>query len=98
MLFDKLSYLAVEVTDENNDRSTRHISMTTPECAELLLVAILVQDVDLSNFIEFCLGWETCLLLVAPSRFRIRLWFVVRHGACILAADIMYKQEMSENT
>ncbi|KAH0357121.1 hypothetical protein KCU81_g342, partial [Aureobasidium melanogenum] len=80
------TYFTVEVTDKNNDRSTRNISMATPECAELLLVAILVQNVYLSNFIEFGLGRKACLVLFALLRF------IVRHGACPKALEYAMKR------
>jgi len=74
-----LSHLAVEVTDEHNDRSTRHISMTTPQRTELLLVAIPVHDLYLGDFVEFCLGWETSLCLNAILRLRVCGRIAVRH-------------------
>ncbi|KAG9966970.1 hypothetical protein KCU61_g302, partial [Aureobasidium melanogenum] len=45
--------------------------MTTPQCAELLLVAIFVQNVYLSNFIEFGLefGFDSLSAMVPGGRY-----------------------------
>ena len=88
MLRDKLSHLAVEVADEYNDRSTRHISMTTPKRTELLLVAILVQDIYLGDFIEFCLGRDTSLCLVSIWGVRAWGWVIVRHDVRVIVVIV----------